>query len=318
MAKNATVFPNTSSPPPSPAGRVQKKYSLTCPSTPVSPSKRRSPTKSLPRVGVGGGGDLSSAQHPAPKRDNKDLDSSAWHHSATRDDPKAMPKAPRRESGTKPKIETPRREGSKQQGKDMKVLTEMVQSLAQKLKKRDKQMQELQEKADKYTEVLLQLDNAEERLVTAAGEKSSLRRQVRSMQSEAMQELAVGSDEDEKKTTLPPNSVDMDEFRKVRLQRDTAMIKAGELSMYLAESRAETDELRDSLTAVTELLQQNLPRQQSSRLLTSPMGRQASSRLLTSPLGRHMSPVPPPPPICASASPMKSLQKLMLWGKDSP
>jgi uncharacterized coiled-coil protein SlyX len=38
-------------------------------------------------------------------------------------------------------------------------------------------------------------------------------------------------------------------------QRDSAMVKAGEMSMALAECRAETDDLRDQLAAVTEQLE---------------------------------------------------------------
>jgi hypothetical protein len=50
----------------------------------------------------------------------------------------------------------------------------MVQALAQKLKKRDGQVQQLQEKADKLIEVTLQLESAEERLVDAAAKNHIL------------------------------------------------------------------------------------------------------------------------------------------------
>jgi hypothetical protein len=48
--------------------------------------------------------------------------------------------------------------------KELKHLISMVQALAQKLKMREGQVQQLQEKADKLIEVTLQLESAEARI----------------------------------------------------------------------------------------------------------------------------------------------------------
>ena len=136
---------------------------------------------------------------------------------------------------------------------ELKTLTTMVQALAQKLKKRDKQVRQLQEKADKLDEVALELESAEERLVDAAAENQTLSRRVRTMEgtlnSQDVEDNAV------KESAPPTKQVDKAEFRQVRLQRDSAMQKAGEMSVALAESRAESDELRDQMASITLILQ---------------------------------------------------------------
>jgi hypothetical protein len=45
-----------------------------------------------------------------------------------------------------------------------------------------------------------------------------------------------------------------EEFHQIVLARDMALLRAGEMSIDLAESRAETDELRDELAAITNVL----------------------------------------------------------------
>jgi hypothetical protein len=62
--------------------------------------------------------------------------------------------------------------------KEVKHLINMVQALAQKLKMREGQVQQLQEKADKLIEVTLQLESAEARLVDAAAKNHILSRRV--------------------------------------------------------------------------------------------------------------------------------------------
>jgi hypothetical protein len=62
--------------------------------------------------------------------------------------------------------------------KELKHLINMVQALAQKLRMREGQVQELQKKADKLIEVTLQLESAEARLVDAAAENRILSRRV--------------------------------------------------------------------------------------------------------------------------------------------
>ena len=71
---------------------------------------------------------------------------------------------------------TPRK--SSKHDKELKHLINMVQALAQKLKMREGQVHQLQEKADKLIEVTLQLESAEARLVDAAAENHILSRRV--------------------------------------------------------------------------------------------------------------------------------------------
>jgi cell division septum initiation protein DivIVA len=142
---------------------------------------------------------------------------------------------------------------------ELKTLTTMVQALAQKLKKRDKQVQMLQEKADKLNEVALELESAEERLVDAAAENQTLSRRVRTMEGTMnSQDVKENGrlDKVAKGSISPTRHVDKAEFRQVRSQRDSAMQKAGEMSVALAESRAESDELRDQMASISALLQQ--------------------------------------------------------------
>jgi DNA repair exonuclease SbcCD ATPase subunit len=148
--------------------------------------------------------------------------------------------------------------------KALKRLTNMVQDLGQKLKKRDKQEQQLQEKAEKFNEVTLQLESAEERLVDAAAENLTLSRRIINMESAIDLESKGGP------TTTSRNSVfditscvnssekriDEAEFYQVKLERDSALVLASDMEMAVAESRSESDELRDQLVAITALLQQ--------------------------------------------------------------
>jgi uncharacterized coiled-coil protein SlyX len=142
---------------------------------------------------------------------------------------------------------------------ELKTLTTMVQALAQKLKKRDRQVRQLQEKADRVNEVTLELESAEERLVDAAAENQTLSRRVRNLEGTMSSQEVKESDrlnDLAKEPTTPTKRTDNAEFRSVRLQRDSAMHKAGEMSVALAESRAESDELRDQMASITALLQQ--------------------------------------------------------------
>jgi hypothetical protein len=145
--------------------------------------------------------------------------------------------------------------------KELKLLTNMVTALAQKLKKRDLQVEKLQEKADQYNEVFLKLESSEERMADMAIENKSLSRRVRGLQSTIkMQDVEESGrwnkqDQPESGNSTANTTSSTEELREVRLQRDSAMAKAGEMAMALAESRSETDELRDQLAAVTEMMQ---------------------------------------------------------------
>jgi uncharacterized coiled-coil protein SlyX len=50
--------------------------------------------------------------------------------------------------------------------------------------------------------------------------------------------------------------IDEEEFRQLEIQRTFAVLKVSEMSVALAESRAESDELRDQMASMTALLQQ--------------------------------------------------------------
>jgi hypothetical protein len=56
-------------------------------------------------------------------------------------------------------------------------------------------------------------------------------------------------------TTANTKRTNTEEFHQIVLARDMALLRAGEMSIDLAESRAETDELRDELAAITKVLQ---------------------------------------------------------------
>jgi hypothetical protein len=63
---------------------------------------------------------------------------------------------------------------SSKHAKELKILTETIEALALKLKKRDKQVRKLQENAHMLTEVSLKLESAEERLVEAVMDNKSM------------------------------------------------------------------------------------------------------------------------------------------------
>jgi uncharacterized coiled-coil protein SlyX len=166
---------------------------------------------------------------------------------------------------------------------ELKTLTTMVQALAQKLKKRDQQVRQLQQKVEKLNEVALELESAEERLVDAAAENQTLSRRVRTMEGTMNSQDVAENDRlnnATKESTSATRHVDKAEFRKIRQQRDSAMEKAGEMSVALAESRAESDELRDQMASITALLHNQ--NSDSSFMFESPvLSRGASLRNIT-------------------------------------
>jgi hypothetical protein len=154
--------------------------------------------------------------------------------------------------------------------KEVKVLTVMVQALAEKLKKREKQVLKLKERSNKLDEVSLLLERAEERIVDAAAENQALNRKVRCLQStinlqDVEENTRWNQRDDQAKTTADTAAAsaataantkrtNTEEFHQIVLARDMALLRAGEMSIDLAESRAETDELRDELAAITNVL----------------------------------------------------------------
>jgi hypothetical protein len=159
---------------------------------------------------------------------------------------------------------------SNKNDKEVKVLTIMVQALAVKLKKREKQVLKLQEKSNKLDEISLLLESAEERIVDAAAENQALNRKVQCLQSTIdLQDVEENNRWNQRdaqtKTTADTAAAaataantkrtSTEEFHQVVLARDMALLRAGEMSIDLAESRAETDELRDELAAITNALQ---------------------------------------------------------------
>jgi hypothetical protein len=159
--------------------------------------------------------------------------------------------------------------------KEVKVLTVMVQALAEKLKKREKQVLKLKERSNKLDEVSLLLERAEERIVDAAAENQALNRKVRCLQStinlqDVEENTRWNQRDDQAKTTADTAAAsaataantkrtNTEEFHQIVLARDMALLRAGEMSIDLAESRAETDELRDELAAITNVLRAQKP-----------------------------------------------------------
>jgi hypothetical protein len=149
------------------------------------------------------------------------------------------------------------------QEKELKLLTDMVQALAQKLKKRDMQEQQLNEKVDKVIEVTLQLESAEERLVDAVAENQTLSRRIENLQSAIDLKNVRGPTTSKNDVVEIPNrthsseqTIDEAEFHEVKHQRDGALLKASVMAIAVAESQSESDELRDQLAAVIALLEQ--------------------------------------------------------------
>jgi hypothetical protein len=144
--------------------------------------------------------------------------------------------------------------------REVKVLTETVQALANKLKRRDKEVQKLNAAATRHAEVSQLLENTEERLLDAKMENQSMAIVVKDLKSSLEKQGAMQDNERTPSVSSNSNSekkmVDPEEHRKVRSERDSAMTKAGAMAMTLAECRAETDELKDQLAAVREQLEQ--------------------------------------------------------------
>jgi septal ring factor EnvC (AmiA/AmiB activator) len=108
--------------------------------------------------------------------------------------------------------------------KELRVLTNMVQALASKLKKRDREVQQLQEKADKFNEVTLELESAEERLVDTVAENQALSRRVKNLEATInLQDVEEGDrwNTVAKAPIEPAKHIDEAAFRQLRLVRAT-------------------------------------------------------------------------------------------------
>jgi hypothetical protein len=206
------------------------------------------------------GGESKSSEHKKAARRSS---TSSTQNST--DSPPRGESSPTTSPGTPKSPKSPRRVSASKLAREVKVLTETVQALAHKLKRRDKEVHKLQETANQHAEVSLKLENTEERLVEATMDNKSLAIVVQGLKKslELKQGMEGGN---AKKVTVPvpvsptKKMIDPEEHRKVRMERNSAMTKAGEMAMTLAECRAETDDLRDQLAAVTELLaKQNTP-----------------------------------------------------------
>jgi hypothetical protein len=169
---------------------------------------------------------------------------------------------------------SPSKKSSKDYDREMKVLTVMVQALALKLKKREKQVVQLKKKSQHIEEICLALESAEERLVDVVAENQALVRKVRCLQStinlQDVEENNRWIQRDAQREQPPTTSADTaaasataantqrtnsEEYHQIILERDMALLRAGEMAISLAESQAETDELRDELGAITHMMQ---------------------------------------------------------------
>jgi hypothetical protein len=125
----------------------------------------------------------------------------------------------------------------------------MLQSLALTLKKRDEQILQLQEKLENFNEMSLSLESTEKRLVNAVTENQALNRRVRCLQStKAAEPTNTATTANTKQKT--------GEYLQLELQHAMAQLRVGEMSDSLAKSRAESDELRDQLDAITTMWQE--------------------------------------------------------------
>jgi hypothetical protein len=152
---------------------------------------------------------------------------------------------------------------SSKQEKELLLLTNMVQALAQKLKRRDLQERQLKTKVAKVIEITLQLESAEERLVDAAAENQTLSQRIENLQS-AIDLKTVRSPTTRKTDVVEivncthncEQKIDEADVHEVKLQRDSALLKASVMAIAVAESQSETDELRDQLAAMIALLEE--------------------------------------------------------------
>jgi hypothetical protein len=161
----------------------------------------------------------------------------------------------------------------------------MVQALAQKLKKRDKQVRQMQEKADMLNEVTFRLESTNKSIADVAAENQTLSRRVFNLEANIDSQDVKESDkfgaaavvEITDCTHSSEKGVDEAEFRQLEIQRTFAVLKATEKEVALAESQAESEELRDQLLVFTSLLQHqncgssSVPESPRSSILASPV-----------------------------------------------
>jgi chromosome segregation ATPase len=183
-------------------------------------------------------------------------------------------------------------------GKELKVLTNLVQGLAQKLKKRDKQVRQMKEKADQLSEVTLRLESTNKSIVDVEAENQTLSRRVLNLEGTINSQEVEESDRWNnvaKEPTIPTKRIDEvelrtatvveisncshssekrideTEFRQLKIQCNFAVSKAKEKEVALAESQAESEELRCQLASLTALLQhQNCGSPSVSESIASP------------------------------------------------
>jgi hypothetical protein len=211
--------------------------SLKCPTKPSSHSKSRNMSS-------------SSSRSKSGHKDSQEL-------------ALECPTTPSPPSSPKPNQAPSKRKKQDRHEKERKLFKNTVQALSKKLKKRDRQEQQLQEEeADKFIELTLHLESAEDRLVEAAAENQTLSRRIENLQSTIDLEGVRGSTtsrkdvvEITKSTRSSEQRIDEAELHEVKLQRDSALLMASEMAMAVAECRTESDELRDQLAAITALLQ---------------------------------------------------------------
>jgi hypothetical protein len=154
---------------------------------------------------------------------------------------------------------------SSKHNKELKVLTNLVQGLALKLKKSDRKVQQVLEEADKLHEVTLRLESTNKSIADAAAKNQTLSRRVKNLQSTIDMEGGLASNLESAEDTTTSRAVAVDdiskrlkreeEFRQLEIQCTYAAFKEKEKEGVLAESKAETEELRCQLAALTSLLQ---------------------------------------------------------------
>jgi myosin heavy subunit len=176
-----------------------------------------------------------------------------------------------------------------------KFLLRMVKTLSRKLQKADDKIKGLKQKQHEYQDLTVQLTKAEEHLEYSSEENTEYLTRIRALeQALLMQETELDQavatirqfDEERRKRDLleqeqatNPFAADdsaerlkteeelaccKQELEQLNLERDTAVNKATQLSIALAEIRAEADEFRDQLSECRTVIAHLRERQDKS------------------------------------------------------
>lgn len=171
----------------------------------------------------------------------------------------------------------------------------MVQAQVLKLKKREKQVRQMQGKSDMLNDVALRLESTNKSIADMAAKNKTLSHRVLTLEGTTDSQGIGESDKFRTAAVVgitdcaysSEKGIDEEEFRQLETQRSFAVYKAQEKKVALAESRAESEELRCQLVDLTALLQQqscgSSPVPESPRTMSPLKSMKFLSGLLKSP-----------------------------------